>query len=120
MAVTEPYEARWDDREEPDESTGEIGDDEDDAESLTEGLIRLPKLTDPSIWSVCTLVSLYHSVTQCLLCLAGLPATLAATQAVSVVGVSALGFHPMAHHRIYEYGGCTTPMPQRVFYSPPS
>ena len=59
------YEARWDDREEPDESTGEVGDDEDDAESLTKGLIRLPKLTDPSIWSVRTLVSLYHSVTRC-------------------------------------------------------
>ena len=38
-AVIERYEACWDDREEPDESTGELGDNEDDAESLTEGLI---------------------------------------------------------------------------------
>ena len=65
MAVIEQYEARWDDGEEPDESTGEVGDNEDDVESLTEGLIQLPKLTDPSIWSVRMLVSLYHSVTRC-------------------------------------------------------
>jgi hypothetical protein len=62
-AVIKWYEARLDEGEDlDDESTGELADDEEDAESLTKGLIRLPKLTDPSIWSVRTLVSLYYSV----------------------------------------------------------
>ena len=48
-AVIGRYEACWEDGEEFEEPTGELGDDEDDTESLTGGLIRLPKLTDPSI-----------------------------------------------------------------------
>ena len=63
--MIERYEARMDEGGEPEESTGELADDEDDADSLTEGLIRLPQLTDPSIWSVRTLVSLYNSITRC-------------------------------------------------------
>jgi hypothetical protein len=63
MAVIKWYKARLDEGEDlDDESTGKLADNEEDVESLTEGLIRLPKLMDPSIWSVRTLVSLYYSV----------------------------------------------------------
>ncbi|KAF8703931.1 hypothetical protein AX14_014097 [Amanita brunnescens Koide BX004] len=53
--MIERYKAHMDEGGEPEESTGELADDKDEADSLTEGLIQLPQLTDPSIWSVRTL-----------------------------------------------------------------
>ena len=60
--------ARYEPRPEEGEDLDEPSDDNDsgDIESLTEDLLQMPKLADPNLWSVRTLVSpLYHSVAQC-------------------------------------------------------
>ena len=64
VAVITRYKPHPEEGEDLDEPSGD--NDSEDIESLTDGLLQMPKLEDLNLWSVCTLVGpLYHSVAQC-------------------------------------------------------